>query len=63
MHDLLADPGGEIAEAFDVELRGDFVDRITFVLADDQIRAVVDADDMNPDGHAADVLAEVEKIA
>jgi peroxiredoxin Q/BCP len=60
--DLLADPYGEVAEAFDVEIRGDFVDRITFVLADGEVEAVVDADDMNPDGHAADVLAEVEKI-
>jgi peroxiredoxin Q/BCP len=61
--DLLADPDGEIAEAFDVEVRGDFVDRITFVLADGEVKAVVDADDMNPDGHASDVLAEVERIA
>lgn len=60
--DLLADPEGEVAEAFDVELRGDFADRITFVVADDEVQSVVDADDMNPDGHAAEVLAEVEEL-
>jgi peroxiredoxin Q/BCP len=61
--DLLADPGAEVADAFDVEVRGDFVDRVTFVLADGEVRAVVDADDMNPEGHAGDVLAEVKAIA
>lgn len=60
--ELLADPEGEVADAFDVALRGDFADRITFVLADEEVQSVVDADDMNPDGHAAEVLAEVEDI-
>lgn len=61
--DLLADPGGEVAGAFGLEVQDDFVDRITFVLADGEVKAVVDADTMEPEGHAADVLAEVEKVA
>jgi len=60
--DLLADPDGEVADAFDVETRGDFVDRITFVVADGEVEAVVDADDMRPEGHAADVLDAVRRV-
>ena len=61
--DLLADPDGDVAEAFGLEVQDDFVDRITFVLADGEVKAVVDADTMSPEGHAADVLAEVERVA
>ena len=61
--DLLADPDGTVADAFDVEVQGDFVDRITFVLADGEVHEVVDADTMNPEGHAADVLDAVEAVA
>ncbi|PSQ33952.1 peroxiredoxin [Halobacteriales archaeon SW_12_69_24] len=61
--DLLADPDGTVADAFDVELQGDFVDRITFVLADGEVHEVVDADTMNPEGHAAEVLEAVEAVA
>jgi peroxiredoxin Q/BCP len=60
--DLLADPDGAVAEAFGLEVQNDFVDRITFVLADGEVQAVVDADTMQPEGHAADVLAEVESV-
>lgn len=60
--DLLADPDGAVAAAFDVEVQGDFVDRITFVLADGVVQAVVDADTMQPDGHAADVLEAVHGL-
>lgn len=60
--DLLADPDGEVAEAFDLAVENDFVHRITFVLADGEVAAVVDADDINPDGHAADVLDEVRDL-
>lgn len=60
--DLLADPDGDVAEAFDLEVQDDFVDRITFVLADGEVQAVVDADTMQPEGHAADVLGEVERL-
>ena len=61
--DLLADPDGAVAEAFGLEVQDDFVERITFVLADGEVAAVVDADTMQPEGHAADVLDEVEKAA
>jgi len=60
--DLLADPDGAVADAFDVEVQGDFVDRITFVLADGTVQAVVDADTMQPEGHAADVLEAVDGL-
>ena len=60
--DLLTDPDGEVADAFGVERRGDFVDRITFVVGDGEIGAVIDADDMRPEGHAADVLEAVREI-
>ncbi|QLD89744.1 peroxiredoxin [Natronomonas salina] len=60
--DLLADPDGDVAEAFGLEVQDDFVDRITFVLAGGEVQAVVDADTMQPEGHAADVLAAVESL-
>lgn len=60
--DLLADPDGTVADAFDVQVHGDFVDRITFVLADGEVEAVVDADTIQPEGHAADVLEAVRHI-
>ena len=60
--DLLADPDGDVAEAFGLEVQDDFVDRITFVLADGEVQAVVDADTMQPEGHAADVLDAVEAL-
>ncbi|WP_246985964.1 peroxiredoxin [Halorientalis marina] len=58
--DLLADPDGEVAGAFGLDVSEGFVERVTFVLAGGEVVAVVDADDVNPDGHAADVLAAVE---
>jgi peroxiredoxin Q/BCP len=61
--DLLADPDGAVAEAFDVEMQGDFDDRITFVLSDDAVQAVIDADTMQPEHHAAEVLEAVEAVA
>jgi peroxiredoxin Q/BCP len=60
--DLLADPDAEVADAFDVAVQDDYVDRITFVLADGEVKAVVDADTMNPEGHAEDVLEEIERL-
>ncbi|WP_411716078.1 peroxiredoxin [Natronomonas sp.] len=60
--DLLADPDGEVANVFGLEVTNDFVNRITFVLADGAVQAVIDADDVNPDGHAADVLGAIKNI-
>ena len=61
--DLLADPDAAVVDAFGVETKGEFVDRVTFVLAGGEVKAVVDADTMNPEGHAADVLEAVERAA
>jgi peroxiredoxin Q/BCP len=54
--DLLADPDGEIGRAFDVSLDQDRYDRMTFVVVDGRIHAVYE--DVNPDGHARDVLMD-----
>ncbi|WP_226004637.1 peroxiredoxin [Natrinema salinisoli] len=55
--DLLADPDGEIADAFAVELRDSGVTtRTTFLLADGEIQAVYEG--VDPDGHARDVLMD-----
>lgn len=56
--DLLADPAGEVAAAFGLEVTDDFVERTTFVLADGEVRAVYDPGTVNPDGHAREVLSE-----
>ncbi|SDR43805.1 peroxiredoxin [Natronobacterium texcoconense] len=59
--DLLADPDEEIADAFDVEKRETDAgpaptERTTFFLADGEVEAVYE--DVDPDGHARDVLLE-----
>lgn len=56
--DLLADPDGEVANAFGLEVTDDFVGRTTFVLADGEVQAVYDPADVDPDGHAREVLSE-----
>ena len=55
--DLLADPEGKIGGAFDVTFDQDRYDRMTFVVVDGRIHAVYE--DVNPDGHARDVLMEM----
>ncbi len=60
--DLLADPDGEVAAAFGLDTEGGYVNRLTFVLTDDEVRAVVDADDVNPDGHAAAVRERIADL-
>ena len=62
--DLLADPDGKVANAFglDVEEEYDYIDRNTFVLAGEEVKAVVDVDSINPDGHAEDVLATAREL-
>jgi peroxiredoxin Q/BCP len=56
--DLLADPDGKIAEAFDVELVDGRTKRTTFVVADGQVVGVYEG--VRPDGHAANVLRDLE---
>lgn len=58
--DLLADPDGDVAEAFGLTVSDGFVERVTFVLADGAVVAVVDADNINPDGHAEAVLETLQ---
>ncbi|PSQ47020.1 peroxiredoxin [Halobacteriales archaeon SW_6_65_15] len=55
--DLLADPEGEIADAFDVDTSRGAAERTTFVLADGEVQAVYEG--VQPDGHARDVLADM----
>lgn len=59
LFDLLADPDGEIAEAFGVPVTGGRPDRRTFVLADGEVKAVYDPELADPDGHAREVLVDV----
>lgn len=59
--DLLADPEGEIADDFGVELGfGDAVSRTTFILEAGQVREVYE--NVNPDGHAAEVRERLREM-
>jgi len=59
--DLLADPDGDLAAAFDVDLREiqghQVTNRTTFVLADGEVKAVYRG--VDPDGHARAVLGDL----
>ncbi|MFP4591047.1 MAG: peroxiredoxin [Halobacteriales archaeon] len=55
--DLLADPEGALAEAFGVSLRRGVAPRTTFVVVDGEVHAVYR--DVDPDGHARAVLADL----
>lgn len=55
--DLLADPDGEIAAAFEVDASSGKAPRTTFALADGEVRAVYT--DVEPDGHARRVLGDM----
>jgi peroxiredoxin Q/BCP len=55
--DLLADPEGEVADAFDVDSSGGATPRTTFVLADGEVKAVYEG--VDPDGHAREVLSDM----
>ena len=52
--DLLADPDGDLVEAFDVETRRGAAARTTFVLVDGTVERVYE--NVDPDGHARAVL-------
>ncbi|WP_254272623.1 peroxiredoxin [Haloarcula marina] len=56
--DLLADPDGKIAAAFDVEMRDGRARRTTFVVAQQQVVGVYEG--IHPDGHAGDVLRALD---
>lgn len=55
--DLLADPDGEIADAFGVDTSRGAAARTTFVLADGTVQEVYTG--VKPDGHAREVLQEM----
>lgn len=55
--DLLADPDGMIADAFDVSVEGGTTPRITFVLKDGEVLRV--HENVRPDGHARRVLSDL----
>ncbi len=54
--DLLADPEGEVAEAYGV-LSGDYAGRATFVIRDGEVFRVYA--DVDPDGHAREVMLDL----
>ena len=57
-YDLLADPGGDLCEAFGVPRDGQGrAERTTFVLADGEVKAVYGG--VSADGHARDVLMDM----
>jgi len=55
--DLLADPDGELVDAFDVERTRGVAGRTTFVVVDRVVQAVYTG--VDPDGHARNVLADL----
>lgn len=55
--DLLADPDGEIAAAYDVDTARGVAERTTFVVEDGRIQAVYTG--VTPDGHAREVMLDL----
>lgn len=55
--DLLADPEGEVADAFDVPHEGGAAERTTFVLSEGAIETVYEG--VDPNGHARTVLSDM----
>ena len=56
LYDLLADPDGEVSEAFGLDTSDGHTDRRTFVVADGTVKAVYDPEMADPEGHAEEVL-------
>jgi len=59
LYDLLADPDGAVATAFGLDTSGGRTDRVTFVLADGEVKRVYDPELADPSGHAEEVLHDV----
>jgi peroxiredoxin Q/BCP len=55
--DLLADPDGDVVDAFDVDRRRGVAARTTFVVVNGSIQAVYEG--VDPDGHAREVLQDL----
>lgn len=58
--DLLADPDGELADAFDVDHASGAAERVTYVLADGEVQATYPG--VSPDGHAETVLDDAREM-
>jgi peroxiredoxin Q/BCP len=58
--DLLADPDGTVADAFDVPVTDGRAARTTFVIVAGQIVGLYEG--VHPDGHARDVLRDLAEI-
>ncbi|TYL39458.1 peroxiredoxin [Natronococcus pandeyae] len=54
--DLLADPDGDLAATFDVDVRDGAAARTTFFLGDGEVKAAYE--NVDPDGHARQVLLD-----
>jgi peroxiredoxin Q/BCP len=59
--DLLADPEGEVADAFGLDTSEGYTARLTFVLADGGVVATYDPELADPSGHAREVLEETQE--
>ena len=55
--DLLADPDGDVADAFGVSVENGYADRTTFVVVDGVVKRVYE--NVSPDGHGRDVLLDL----
>lgn len=55
--DLLADPDGDLADAFDLDLEQGRYPRTTFVFVDGQVDRVYEH--VTPDGHARDLMFDL----
>jgi peroxiredoxin Q/BCP len=58
-YDLLADPEGEVADAFGVDTSEGYTDRVTFTVAEGEIVGVYDPELADPEGHAEEVLRDL----
>ncbi|WP_435100838.1 peroxiredoxin [Halarchaeum sp. P4] len=55
--DLLADTESDVADAFDVDTSRGAAERVTYVLADGEVKAAYSG--VSPDGHAEEVLEDI----
>ena len=61
--ELLADPDGEVAEAFGLDTSEGYTERLTFVLRGGEVVATYDPEMAAPAGHAREVLDDTRALA
>lgn len=61
--ELLADPDGEVAEAFGLDTSEGYTERLTFVLRGGEVVATYDPEMADPAGHAREVLDDTRALA